>query len=101
MWTAIKAWVNKLRAIEWLRAAYRTAFQTFLGIFGISLLGWFAAVQQWAGDTDGQHFPSVSPLGKAAAAALAAAGAGVVAAVMKALGKDGPSYTPPPAPPAD
>jgi len=91
--------IRKLRSIEWLRAAYRTAFQTFLGMFGLSLLGWLADVSEWAGDTTGD-FPSVSPLGKAVVAAMVAASSGVVAAVMKALGSNGPSYTPPPAPPA-
>jgi len=96
--------ITKLRSIDWLRAAYRTAFQTFVGMFGLSLLGWLSQVAEWAGSTaSGADFPSVSPLGKAVVAAMVAASSGVVAAVMKALGKDGPTYatpTPPPAPPA-
>jgi hypothetical protein len=91
--------IAKLRSIEWLRAAYRTAFQTFLGMFGLSLLGWLSDVAEWAGST-GTDFPSVSPLGKATVAALVAASSGVVAAIMKVIGNDGPSYTPPVSPPA-
>lgn len=64
-----------------LRRGLRTAAQTFVGMFGVSLLGWFASVQSWAGDTTG-HFPSVNPLGKAAAAALASAASGVVSFLM-------------------
>lgn len=82
---------------DWLRAGYRTAIQTFIGVFGLALLGWFADIQKWAGDTEG-HFPSVSPLGKALASAVAAAAAGLVAAVVNAVGKRGAVY--PPAPPA-
>jgi len=91
--------IRKLRSIDWLRAAYRTAGQTFLGMFGLSLLGWLSQVAEWAGNTTGD-FPSVSPLGKAVVAAMVAASSGVVAALMKVAGSNGPSYTPPPAPPA-
>lgn len=76
---------------DWVRAAYRTAIQTFIGVFGLALLGWFADVQAWAGDT-AADFPAVTPLGKALAAALAAAAAGLVAAVVNVLGKRGASY---------
>lgn len=91
------AGASTLNIPDWLRAGYRTAIQTFVGVFGLALLGWFAAIQSWAGDTS-SGFPSVSPLGKALASATAAAAAGLVAAVVNALGKRGASY--PPAPPA-
>jgi len=92
--------LRKLRSIDWLRAAYRTAFQTFVGMFGLSLMGWLADVGAWAGSSEGT-FPSVSPLGKAAVAALVATSSGVVAAIMKVAGHDGPAYTAPPPPPGD
>ena len=88
--------IRKLRSIDWLRAGYRTALQTFIGMFGLSLLGWLSDVGAWAGSSDGT-FPSVNPLGKAAVAALVAASSGLVAALMKAVGSKGPAYpTPPP-----
>lgn len=97
MWTKYQAWVGSWP--DWLRAAWRTAGQTFLGMFGLSLLGWLSDVASWAGSSEGS-FPSVSPLGKAVVAAMVAASSGVVAALMKAFGKSGPAYpTPPPAPP--
>jgi hypothetical protein len=95
MWTRYKAAVS--RWPDWLRAAYRTAGQTFLGMFGLSLLGWLADVSSWAGSTEGT-FPSVSPLGKAVVAAMVAASSGVVAALMKAFGKEGPAYPTTPKP---
>ena len=82
---------------DWLRAASRTAVQTFVGMFGLSLVGWLADVGAWAGSSEGM-FPSVSPLGKAAVAALVAAASGVVAALMNVFGKRSATYpTPPPA----
>ena len=54
-----------------LRAALNTAWQTFLGVFSIALLGFISDVAKWA-DGDVAQFPAVSPLGKAAVAALAA-----------------------------
>lgn len=92
MWAWYRAKVASFP--DWLRAAWRTAGQTFLGMFGLSLLGWLSDVASWAGSTEGT-FPSVSPLGKALVAAMVAGASGVVAALMKAFGKDGPAYTTP------
>lgn len=58
-------------------AAIKTAIITFGTIFAVSLLGFLNDVASWAGSTDSM-FPSVSPLGKAAVAALAAAAVGLV-----------------------
>ena len=76
MFVKIKSWYLKLS--NPVKAAINTAWQTFVGVFGLALLGFLADVQRWAGDVDGA-FPSVSPLGKAAAAAVAAAFSGLVA----------------------
>jgi hypothetical protein len=60
-----------------LYAAIKTALISFATLFAVSLAGWLTDVMEWAGDTTGD-FPSVSPLGKAAVAALAAALIGLV-----------------------
>jgi hypothetical protein len=60
-------------------------------MFGLSLLGWLSQVSEWAGSTSGD-FPSVSPLGTAVVAAMVAASSGLVAALMKLAGKEGPTY---------
>lgn len=59
------------------RRAVRTAAATFVGVFGVTLLGWVNDVAAWAG-TSGAHFPSVNPLGKGAVSALCAAAVGLV-----------------------
>jgi len=60
------------------RKGIRTFLQTFTAAFSVSALGWAADVQRWA-DGSVSRFPSVSPLGKAAAAALVAGAAGLIA----------------------
>lgn len=65
-----------------VKAALYTALWTFIGVFGISLLGWLGDVATWA-SSDLETFPSVTPLGKAAVAALAAAAAGFVGWVVR------------------
>jgi hypothetical protein len=65
-----------------VKAALYTALWTFIGVFGVSLLGWIGDVAVWA-SSDTEMFPSVTPLGKAAVAALAAAAAGFVGWVVR------------------
>jgi hypothetical protein len=65
-----------------LRAALNTAWQTFIGVFGVALLGFISDVAKWA-DGDVERFPAVSPLGKAAVAALAAAGSFAVTWIIR------------------
>lgn len=89
-----------------LKAALWTFLFTFLGVFALALSGWIGDVATWAG-TDGAVFPSVTPLGKAAVAALAAAGSGFVNWIVRfvqskgILPGSGPVYgeLPPPPPP--
>lgn len=59
------------------KSALYTALWSFLGVFGVSLLGWLGDIATWAG-TDGATFPAVTPLGKAAVAAFAAAASGLI-----------------------
>lgn len=66
------------------KAAINTTWQSFFAMFSLSLLGWLRDVQVWAGSVDAQ-FPSVSPLGKAAAAAASSAFAGLVTYVYRAI----------------
>ena len=101
--TTIRNWYNsRSNAIT---AALRTFAWTFIAAFSTSLLGFLGDVADWAGSVDGA-FPAVTPLGKAAVAALVAAVSGLVNyLVVKAqtagrLPGDGPQYRlPPPAPP--
>lgn len=65
-----------------LKAALYTALWSFLGVFSVSLLGWLGDVATWAG-TDGAEFPAVTPLGKAAVAAFAAAASGAIGWVVR------------------
>lgn len=65
-----------------LKAALYTALWTFLGVFSVSLFGWLGDVATWAG-TDGATFPAVTPLGKAAVAAFAAAASGAIGWVVR------------------
>ena len=59
-----------------------TAWQTFIGVFGIALLGYISDIASWADSTAGE-FPSVSPLGKAAVAGLAAASSFLVTWIVR------------------
>lgn len=72
-----------------LRRALRTAAQTFVGVFSLTLLGFLSSVQEWAGGT-AVDFPSVNPLGKAAVGAAAAVAAGLVSFAVNAL-EDSPT----------
>ena len=58
-------------------AGIKTAVITFVTLFAVNLVGFFNDLMSWAG-ADGEPFPSVSPLGKAAVAAAAAAAVGLV-----------------------
>jgi len=51
-----------------LKAALWTALFSFVTLFGTSLLGWLQDVIDWASGTE--SFPSLSVLGKFAAAAV-------------------------------
>lgn len=65
-----------------IKAALYTALWSFIGVFSVSLLGWLGDVAVWA-SSDLADFPSVTPLGKAAVSALAAAAAGFVSWVVR------------------
>lgn len=67
-----------------VRRALRLFLWTFLGIFSVTLTGWLGSVVEWASTSD-QAFPGLTPLGKAAVAATAAAASAVVAYVVNAL----------------
>lgn len=84
----MKAWFLKLP--NNIRAAINTAWQSALTLFAVSLLGFLASVQQWAGDTS-RPFPSVSPLGKAVGSAFLGLCVGVVTALFRWV-KPGPVY---------
>ena len=75
-----------------VRAAVNTAWQSFVGVFALTLLGFLDDVKEWAGCTGTCQFPSVSPLGKAVGAAAVAALSGVVTLVFRSL-KPGPQYS--------
>jgi len=55
-----------------VKAGLWSALFAFLGVLLPALLGFVGDVADWAGSVDGE-FPSVSPLGKAVVAAMAAA----------------------------
>lgn len=77
--TKLKAfWANLSSPVK---SGLATATWTFIALFGASLLGFLGQVTTWA--NGGGTFPSVSPLGKAAVSAIAAAGAGLVALVVR------------------
>lgn len=67
-----------------VRAAWTTALWTFLGVFGMSVLGWLGEVAEWASSSGAHAFPSTSVLGYAFISAGAAAGSFVVAALVRA-----------------
>lgn len=86
----MKEWYLKLPNA--VRAAINSTWQSFVAVFGITLLGFLAKVQDWAGcDGPTCHFPAVSPLGKALAGALVAAVTGFVTLIFRTL-KPGPVY---------
>jgi hypothetical protein len=61
-----------------LRAALRTAFFTFLGLFLASIAGWVQDVTEWVSTGGTDVFPDVTIVGKAAVSAAGAALAGLV-----------------------
>jgi hypothetical protein len=81
-----------------LKAAAYTALWAFVGVFGLSLLGWVNDIASWANDTAAGAFPDVSVLAKAAVSAGAAAAAGLVTWVVRyaqskgVLPGSGPTY---------
>ena len=80
-------------------AAKKTAIITFVTLFGVQLLGFFATISSWAG-ADGADFPSISPLAKGFVSALIAALTGLVNFFVNAGQEKGivpgkaPSYEP-------
>jgi len=80
-----------------LKAALWTTLFVFIAVFSTALLGFVTDVAQWAG-TDDATFPSVTPLGKAAVAAFAAAASGLLNYIIRwaqskgVLPGAGPSY---------
>lgn len=75
---------------DWLRAAIRTALQTAVGMFALSLLGFLMNLQDAL--STGGEYPAPSVLGKAAATAAVAAAAGVVSAIVNKFGKKPAQY---------
>ncbi len=73
------------------KAGITTAWIAAVSVFGVSVLGFLADVQQWAG-TEGAHFPSVNPIGKAAASLVVAGVAGTLNVLFRKV-KPGPTYT--------
>lgn len=66
-----------------LGKAFRTFYQVFLPLFLMSLLGFFAQVQEWASCVaDCKPFPSPNPLGKALVAAFTAGLGAIVTYVL-------------------
>lgn len=70
-----------------IRRAIRTFAQTFVGLFLISTAGWLAALVTWAqcSTSSCAAFPSLTPLGRAAVAAGAAAAVALVSFVQNYL----------------
>lgn len=89
---------NSLKAAAW------TALFTFLGMFGITLLGFLQEVASWAGSSGTTPFPEVSVLGYGLIAAAVAAVIGIVNFVVRYAQTVGvipgraPEYSPAPAP---
>jgi hypothetical protein len=78
-----------------VRSGLRVFVYAFVATFSLSLLGFLGDVSKWATD-DGASFPSVAPLGKAAAAAVASALAGFIGYFYNKLpGTKTAQYTPP------
>lgn len=68
-----------------LGKSFRTFYQVFIPLFGVSLLGFFGQVQQWASCiTDCEPFPSPDPLGKALVSAFVSGMGAVVTYVVNA-----------------
>lgn len=85
-----------------LKAAVSTAFFTFLGLFGMAVLGFIQQVIDWANAGGVTVFPDVSVLGKAAVSAGLAAAVGLVNFAWRWLQSKGvplpgarPTYLPP------
>lgn len=70
----MKAWLQSHPAA---RSGLRVAVYAFIAQFSLSLLGFIADVSTWAATTDAD-FPSITPLGKALAAAASSALAGLI-----------------------
>lgn len=66
------------------KAALHTAWIAAIATFAPSLFGWLKDVQEWAGST-GRDFPAVTPIGKAAAAALVGVVGGVVNLIFRSI----------------
>jgi hypothetical protein len=73
-----------------IRAGINTAWQSALGTFAVTVLGFLASVQEWSGDTS-RDFPSVSPLGKAIGSIFVGLVVGVLTSVFRSI-KPGPQY---------
>lgn len=73
-----------------VRAGINTAWQSAVGTFAVTLLGFLAQVQEWFGDTS-RDFPAVSPFGKAVGSIFVGAVIGSLTAVFRWI-KPGPTY---------
>lgn len=66
-----------------LRAAAWTALFSFVGLFGLSLLGWLQDVAVWASSSGREPLPGLSTLGYGLVAAAASAAIGLVNFVVR------------------
>lgn len=81
-----------------IKAGLWTALFTFVGLFGLSLVGWLQDVASWASSSGAEPLPGLTSLGYAAVSAATAAVVGLINAVVRlaqvATGKGdaGPTY---------
>lgn len=66
-----------------VKSALYTFLWTFIGLFGVTLLGWFQVVGEWASKHGHEPFPDVSVLGYGLVSAAGAAAAGLVAFIVR------------------
>jgi hypothetical protein len=83
--------------LDAIKAGCWTALFTFVGLFGLSLVGWLQDVTTWASSSGAEQFPDFTTLGYAAVSAATAAVVGLLNAVVRlaqvATGKGtGPTY---------
>ena len=66
------------------RAGWRTAWQTFIALFGMTLLSFTQGVAEWASSSGAKPLPGLSVLGYGVVAAACALVTGVVSFVVNA-----------------
>lgn len=77
--------LSKIRHLpDWIRRPLRVFVFGFVGVFAVTLTGWLQEVAKWA-NSEGDPFPSLGVLGKAAVAAAASAAVTTVALIVNLL----------------